>query len=248
MAHYQQLQFVKELSFEYPEFFNNKSVLEIGSWITNGSVRDSFSECNYIGVDIANGPGVDIVNQGQNVDFDDTSFDTVISSECFEHNPYWKETFINMVRMLKPGGLCVITCATLGRKEHGTNRTNADASLTALHNTEEYYCNLREKDFRCAFKLDNTFSNYYFFLNVYSRDLYFFGFKKSVDQHAVHTTSQSLLKKIKAIKRLKKTSFPSNLMKHIKFWCSYIYALILGEKKYHDSKHKTSASLGHKSS
>ena len=58
MAHYQQLKFIEEVSQEYPEFFQNKSVLEIGSWGTNGSIRRFFSNCEYIGVDIAEGPGV----------------------------------------------------------------------------------------------------------------------------------------------------------------------------------------------
>ena len=43
------------------------------------------------------------------------SFDVVISCECFEHNPYWRETFLNMTRVLRPGGLFVLTCATTGR-------------------------------------------------------------------------------------------------------------------------------------
>ncbi len=239
MAHYQQLEFVKELGLEYPEFFNKKSVLEIGSWDTNGSVRNSFKECKYIGVDIASGPGVDIVGQGQDLKFDNAFFDTVISCECFEHNPYWKETFNNMVRMLKPGGLCIVTCATLGRKEHGTNRTNADASLTAQHSAEDYYCNLREKDFIQAFDLEDTFSNHYFFLNAYSRDLYFFGFKKSSVLSTSPLASHQLVTKINAIRRLKKTNPLSNFMKHTKFWYAYCYALILGEKKYHDARFKS---------
>ena len=45
----------------YPEFFQNKSVPEVGSWDTNGSIRRFFSNCEYIGVDIAEGPGVDVV-------------------------------------------------------------------------------------------------------------------------------------------------------------------------------------------
>ena len=82
-----------------------------------------FSNCEYIGVDIAEGPGVDVVCKGQNLQYESAAFDVVVSCECFEHNPFWKETFTNMVRMLKPGGICLITCATLGRKEHGTKRT-----------------------------------------------------------------------------------------------------------------------------
>lgn len=239
MAHYQQLQYVKTLHDEYPEFFHEKSVIEIGSWDANGSVRGNFLNCNYIGVDIAHGPGVDLICQGQDVNLPDMSFDTVISCECFEHNPFWKETFSNMVRLLKPGGMCIVTCATLTRKEHGTKRTNPTASLTALNDADDYYCNLREEDFKTAFKLEKMFSSYYFFLNIYSRDLYFFGFKKS-ETLQYRTASANLIKKIKSIKRKNEIGVLSIASKNIKFWYSYLLALIMGEKKYHDWKHKNS--------
>jgi len=29
------------------------------------------------------------------------SFDCTISVECFEHNPFWLETFVNMLRMTR---------------------------------------------------------------------------------------------------------------------------------------------------
>lgn len=238
MAHYQQLQFVKKLSLEFPEYFHQKSIIEMGSWNANGSVREFFSNCNYVGIDIAIGPGVDIVCQGQDVSLPDMSFDTAISCECFEHNPFWKETFKNMIRMLKPNGLCVISCATLGRKEHGTKRTNASASLTALNDADDYYHNLRKKDFIDTFSLDEVFSSYHFFLNIYSRDLYFFGFKKSTNLQSAPKIYPSILKEIKSIKRQRKTSLVSAFSKNIKFWCSFFFALMLGEKKYHNWKYK----------
>ncbi len=148
MAHFQQLQFVREVKAGLPSFFSNKKVLEIGSWDVNGSVRSNFSNCDYIGVDIAEGTGVDLVSKGEDLTLADNEFDVVISCECFEHNFEWVKTFNNMIRMLKPDGLCVVTCATLGRSEHGTKRTNADASLTALNNFPHYYCNLSIMDFK----------------------------------------------------------------------------------------------------
>lgn len=238
MAHYQQLRFVNEVKKLHPEDFSKKSVLEIGSWDTNGSVRNIFSNCIYTGVDISEGPGVDIVCEGQNLEFDDMHFDTVISCECFEHNPYWKETFLNMIRMLKPGGLCLITCATLGRREHGTLRTNPNASLTALSNASievNYYYNLRKYDLKNAAKLDEIFSDYRFYINVYSRDLYFVGFKKSAPGKEDRKISEKLSVIVKKIKKEKKsTNALSHAFKSIKFWCTYFYASLIGEKKFHD--------------
>jgi 2-polyprenyl-3-methyl-5-hydroxy-6-metoxy-1,4-benzoquinol methylase len=55
-------------------------------------------------------------------------FDVVISCEVMEHNPFWVATLTNMIRLLKPGGLLVMSCATIGRKEHGTARSLPGAS------------------------------------------------------------------------------------------------------------------------
>jgi len=50
-----------------------------------------FSDCDYIGLDVAPGNGVDIVCEGQNYDAPDESFDVVISCEVMEHNPFWRK-------------------------------------------------------------------------------------------------------------------------------------------------------------
>src|SRR5690606_19424692 len=103
-------------------FFRGTRVLEVGSLDLNGSVRSNFSGCDYLGIDVAAGPGVDLVCQGQDYDAPDGSFDVVTSCEAMEHNPYWRETFANMLRLCRPGGLILMTCATTGRGEHGTTR------------------------------------------------------------------------------------------------------------------------------
>ena len=97
MAHFQQLEFVKTFS----DFFvkNEKiSVLELGSFNYNGSVRQFFPNSIYTGVDVIEGPNVDLIYDGKNFNFNDNSFDLCISCECFEHNPYWKENFINLIK------------------------------------------------------------------------------------------------------------------------------------------------------
>jgi SAM-dependent methyltransferase len=143
VSHKEQTDFVAAVKDKYPEFFAGKRVLEVGSLNINGTVRDFFADCDYVGCDLGEGPGVDIVCAGQDLDFPDNSFDTVCSCECFEHNPAYKETFRNMVRMLKPGGLLFFTCATTGRPEHGTKRTTpGDAPFCG-----DYYQNLVASDF-----------------------------------------------------------------------------------------------------
>lgn len=151
--------------------FAGVKVLEVGSLDINGSVRDFFTDCDYIGVDLDEGPGVDVVAQGQDLDYPDRSFDTVVSAECFEHNPYWLETFINMHRMADV--LVIFTCATTGRHEHGTTKTSPSDSPFTLD--WDYYRNLTEDDFADNLDLNSMFQRHSFSVNPYSHDLYFWG-------------------------------------------------------------------------
>jgi SAM-dependent methyltransferase len=173
MAHQQQFDFVSGIASFFPNNFANCKVLEVGSLDINGSVRQFFTDCEYIGIDLGQGRGVDVVCQGQDYDAPDNTFDTVISCECFEHNPAWVMTFVNMYRMTKPGGLIVMSCATTGRAEHGTKRTSpADAPFC-----DDYYKNLTEQDFVDNLNIDNMFSAYEFGIGEATRDLYFYGVK-----------------------------------------------------------------------
>ena len=116
-----------------------------------------------------------MVCQGQDLAHPNDTYDTTASCECFEHNPFWAETFTNMHRLTKPNGLVFMSCATTGRREHGTKRTTPqDAPLIEW----DYYKNLTEEDFRAQFKLDDMFSAYKFAVSTTHPDLYFYGIKK----------------------------------------------------------------------
>jgi len=174
MAHQQQQDFLLLVKSKFPSFFAGSRVLEIGSLDINGSIRGHFNGGQYIGLDVGMGPGVDIVCQGQDYDAPDGSFDVVISCECFEHNPFWRETFENMLRLARPGGLVVMTCASTGRAEHGTRRTTPeDAPLIEW----DYYRNLEAKDFQTSIALSKFLTKARFFTDRSFCDLYFVGFK-----------------------------------------------------------------------
>ena len=175
MSHPEQMNFVKELKNKFPKYFIDSKVLEIGSLNINGTIRVFFKNCNYVGVDVGEGKCVDVICEGQKLDYLDNTFDTTASCECFEHNPFWLETFINMHRMTKEDGLLFFTCATTGRKEHGTKKFNKFASpLTEW----EYYKNLEEKDFLEKVDINLMFKEHAFQINEKSKDLYFYGIKK----------------------------------------------------------------------
>lgn len=175
MAHKEQQYFLNSLRTLFPEHFSNVRVLDVGSLNINGSIRQHFDGSEILGIDVGEGPGVDLVCAGQDLDHPDGHYDTVCSCECFEHNPYWVETFRNMIRMTRSGGLVIMTCATDGRAEHGTKRSKPeDAPLIEW----DYYRNLNEQDFRHEFDLDQLFTEYAFMVEPLVHDLYFYGFRR----------------------------------------------------------------------
>lgn len=178
MAHADQFDFIKLIKQHFPSFFTGVSVLEIGSLDINGSVRKFFPGTAYTGVDVAAGPGVDEVGQGQLVGYPSGTFDAVISCECMEHNPFWVETVSNMFRMAKPGGLVVVSCATTGRAEHGTTRTSKGDSPLSIGIGWEYYKNVSVAEFKRAFNLDYWCDDYILMSNWQNCDLYFVGVVK----------------------------------------------------------------------
>lgn len=178
MAHVDQFEFVGLVKKHVPAAFAGGQVLEIGSLDINGSVRSFFAADRYIGVDVAAGPGVDEVCQGQLLGHPTGTFDVVISCECMEHNPYWVETLSNMFRMTKPGGLVIVSFATTGRAEHGTTRTAASDSPLSIGIGWEYYHNISPFTFRRAFNFEYWFDDFLIVPNWHNCDLYFVGVKK----------------------------------------------------------------------
>lgn len=173
--HPAQVNFVTNLKNKFHEHFKSKKVLEVGSLDINGSIRDLFTECDYLGIDVGEGKGVDRVISGHQMDAPDNHFDVTLSCECFEHNKYWKETFDNMYRMTKIDGLLFFTCATIDRPEHGThNRSHFDSPYTL-----DYYKNLSIIDFTDFWDFDKSFMQYGFEVQKgIVNDLYFWGMKK----------------------------------------------------------------------
>jgi len=175
MAHKEQQDYFCFIKDKFPSFFTNKKVLDVGSCDINGSPKFLFKDCDYIGCDVFSGKNVDVVGFTHELTFPDNSFDVIISSECFEHDPYFNKSILNILRMLKSGGLFTMTCATTGRKEHGTASTSPDDSLTSKLNIN-HYKNITEQDFRDIINIEEIFSNFEF--NVLQFDLRFFGIKK----------------------------------------------------------------------
>lgn len=176
MAHQNQQDFYRRMKNNYPICFMNVRVLDVGSLDINGGTRQYFNPAYYIGIDLAPGKGVDVISPGHLYD-SGFLFDVVTTSECLEHDMYWPSTLKNMARLLRPNGLFVGTCATLGRPEHGTRRTTPSDAPLLPEGWNDYYMNLTERDIMSA--LDDCMNGgpMYFEINSETHDLYFYGFK-----------------------------------------------------------------------
>lgn len=195
LSHFEQREFIARIKAGFPSFFTSVRTLEVGSLDINGSVRDFFEGGSYIGLDVASGPGVDVVCPGQEYGAPDNSFDTVLSCEAMEHNPYWKETLANMIRVCRPGGLIIMTCATTGRPEHGTTRTSPAESPLTVGLGWDYYKNLTARDVTRAVSMRELLDPFAIFPFLYSYDLYLVGFKRGISAPANARTTISSLRR-----------------------------------------------------
>ena len=97
-------------------------VLDVGSYDVNGTLRPIFKNFNYCGTDIVKGPGVDVVSKNGNLCFADNSFDLAVSSSCMEHDAVFWVTFLEMVRVVLPGGLIYLCVPSSGPEHHRPDR------------------------------------------------------------------------------------------------------------------------------
>jgi len=93
---------------------DNDVVLEIGSCDINGSHKHLFTNCKYIGMDIEDGPNVDIVVKDPYHwnEIETSSIDIVICASVIEHAKYPWLTFREIQRVLKCNGcFCIVAPA-----------------------------------------------------------------------------------------------------------------------------------------
>jgi SAM-dependent methyltransferase len=181
--HYEARKFTIFIKETIPEAFINKKVLDVGSGDINGNNRFLFTDCEYHGNDVIAAPNVTIVSKTKDLPFPSNSFDTIISTECFEHDPEYVQSFLKIYDMLKSGGIFIFTCASTGRAEHGTRRTSPYDSYGSIGNLDDmhdYYKNLTIQDIQKIQTLDSVFSIWDSYYNNISKDLYFIGIKKEI--------------------------------------------------------------------
>jgi SAM-dependent methyltransferase len=131
-------------------------VLEIGGQDMNGSVRDLFSPpradahrrspAGYLSLDIAPGPGVDVVADAATwrpLD-PDRKFAVVVCCEVLEHTPDWRAILQTAYDVLAPTGVLIVTCAGPGRPVH------SGRSPVAELEPDEWYRNITPEELHGA--------------------------------------------------------------------------------------------------
>ena len=116
-------------------------VLEIGSLDINGSVRSIFKDAEYyLGVDVQEGPGVDVVADAARLVMPD-EMDIIVCCEVFEHAIEWRKIVESSYHNLAKGGVFIGTCAGEGRFPHSAID---EQPIRAW----EYYANIGARDMK----------------------------------------------------------------------------------------------------
>lgn len=179
MAHPDERRFMELVKSMFPNYFKNIKVLDVGSLNVNGTNKDLFEDCEYTGIDVGEGKNVDIVSLAHEFK-SDILFDTIISSECFEHDCHFEKSIKNIVSLLKPSGLFVWTAGGTYRAPHGgASCTPLIASNPKMDSN--YYKNITAKDYSNIIDLEAIFGNYtinYRGEDVIYHDIQFYGIKR----------------------------------------------------------------------
>jgi hypothetical protein len=106
-------------------------VLEVGSYVENGSLRDILMPVKtYIGVDWRAGPGVDQVCQAKDLKFEEP-FTAVVSASMLEHDAEWWLSIPAMLECVNADGILILTWGAALNPPH-YHETAIDGKFHAL--------------------------------------------------------------------------------------------------------------------
>lgn len=96
----------KKLDEHVSKYGGNSKTLEVGAY---GKPSYSRFFTNKIGLDVREGPGVDVVASVYELPFEDNTFETVLCMVVMEHLEYPPQAIAEMKRVLKPGGRIIVS-------------------------------------------------------------------------------------------------------------------------------------------
>ena len=115
--HSSSLQHVRQLVDRHLTDQPTLNVIDIGSYDVNGSYKPMFDRdgWTYTGVDLTAGPNVDVVlSSPYRLPFASYSVDVIVSGQAFEHVEFFWLTWLEMARVLKPGGVIFLLAPSRG--------------------------------------------------------------------------------------------------------------------------------------
>jgi len=192
MSHPEQTRFVHLVRDLNATAITGARILEVGSFDVYGTFRSMFESAGeYIGIDLSDGPGVDLVLSAHEMvvggEFAGESaagnFDVVISCEALEHDPDWRLTVTNSLTLLRSPGMLVVTCASTGRPEHGTTRTNPEESPGTQSLGWDHYANVGLEEFIAHVRSVDPTLQVHAWRNPRIFDLYAVVIKSEVGDH-----------------------------------------------------------------
>jgi SAM-dependent methyltransferase len=91
-------------------------ILDVGAMDINGTLRPYVpAKSIYTGIDLKPGPGVDIViDEFAGLRHLDDTYDLIVCTSCFEHDMMFWNSFLEMVKLTKPGGFIYINAPSNG--------------------------------------------------------------------------------------------------------------------------------------
>lgn len=105
------------------EDIRGRRVLEVGAGDVNGTARpilEAHEPAEYLGVDASPGNGVDRVLDCTDLldEFGSGSWDVVVSTEMLEHVRDWRASIRNLIHVVAPGGMLIVTTRSPGFPYH----------------------------------------------------------------------------------------------------------------------------------
>lgn len=136
------------------------SVLDVGAYNVNGSVRKLFADKKrfpvYVGVDMRPGPDVDKVMRADKLEIGSETIGCLVCCEMLEHDDRMWNSVKEFYRVLKPGGFCLITTVGINFKKH-------DYPADYWRFTKEGLSNLMESaGFKTVDAIESRFGPYVF--------------------------------------------------------------------------------------
>lgn len=131
--HAEAMEFLRRLTIEGP-------VIEIGSRNVNGSARDAFPGVEWFGIDMEDGPEVDLIADATTWS-PNARFRAVVCCEVLEHEVAWRHLLKHVATWSHQAIPLIITCAGPGRQPHS-------AIDGGPLREGEYYANISAEELR----------------------------------------------------------------------------------------------------